>query len=392
MTGLQKLSTQTLATGAALAGGLALITFATGADQPQRTQDYGFVLTNMGMTFYRGDEKVDCPQGRSHSLREAFLATQPPAEQARLLKPENSVELERRYKQDYVFGPGGRDICTSPAYFDTPDRETLKVDQSKIGPGLDLDGAPDGAAGPTTCAHQQLTSPTGTTGVDNQFFRAVGCHTSWRGAEGGGKGDFMGDLHWNDNPTVVIVRDVQSWENDPHVEVVIGASPDRPTLDATQKIVAGASLAITDNPRYRTVLNGRIENGVLTTDPGDVILPYNWVGASGGEFLINHLRIRARLTPKGELEGEAGGYRPLDNAIATLETGGPGVASAAGIDCASVRKTLRVLADGDRDPKTGACASISEGLDFGAKPAFVFDKGVLVGAPGGGGSVREAQR
>lgn len=376
----------------AAGGGLLLLAFATGAGQPQHNPDYGFVLTNMGMTFYRGDEKVDCPQGRSHSLREAFLATQPPAERERLLKPENSVELESKYKQDYVFGPGGRDICTSPAYFDTADRETLKIDQSKIGTGLDLDGAPAGATAPGTCAHENLTSPTGETGIDNQFFRAVGCHTSWRGAESGGKGDFTGDLHWNDNPTVLIVRDVQSWENDPHVEVVIGASPDRPTLDATQKIVSGGSLAITDDPRHRVVLQGRIENGVLTTEPGDLTLPYNWVGASGGEFLLRHMRIRARMTSNGALEGTAGGYRPLDNAIATLEVGGPGVASAAGVDCAAVRKTLRIMADGDRDPKTGACTSISEGLDFAAKPAFVFDKGVLVGAPGGAGESRQAQR
>src|SRR5690348_9365210 len=84
---------QMLSTGAAVAGGLIMIAFATGAGQPQHNPDYGFILTNMGMTFYRGDEKIDCPEGRSHSLKEAYLATQTPAEQARLLKPENSVEL-----------------------------------------------------------------------------------------------------------------------------------------------------------------------------------------------------------------------------------------------------------------------------------------------------------
>lgn len=379
-----------LAKGGAAAGGLVLLTFATGAGQPQRNPDYGFVLTNLGMTFYRGDEKIDCPEGRSNSLRDAYLVTQTPAERARLVKPENSVELEKKYKQDYVFGPGGRDICTNAAFFDTPDRESQKTVQSKIGPGLDLDGAADGAAAQGACAHQSFTSPTGEKGVDNQFFRAIACNTFWRGASSG-VGDAAGDLHWNDNPTVVIVRDVQSWENDPHVEVVIGASPDRPTLDATQKIVDGGSLRITDNPRYRAVLNGRIENGVLTTEPGNIVLPYNWVGASGGEFLLNHARIRAKLTPEGELKGEAGGYRPLDNAIATLEVGGPGVASTAGVDCASVRKTMRILADGDADPKTGACTSVSQGLDFGAKPAFVFDEGRLIAAPGGG-AIRQAQR
>lgn len=381
---------QKLSKGGAAAGGLVVLALATGAGQPQHNPDYGFVLTKMGMIFYRGDEKIDCPEGRSHSLREAYLATQTPAEQARLLKPENSVEFEHKYKEGYVFGPGGRDICTNAAFFDTPDRELQKAVQSKIGPGMDLDGATDGAPAPGTCAHQSFTSPTGETGVDNQFFRAIACNTFWRGAATG-VGDAAGDLRWNENPVVVVVRDVQSWENDPHVEVVISASPDRPTLDATQKVIDGASLSMTAKARYRTVMNGRIVNGVLTTDPTDLVLPMNWVGASGGEFIFHHARIRARLNAAGELEGEAGGYRPLDNAIATLETGGPGVASTAGVDCASVRKTMRVLADGDPDPKTGACTSVSEALDFGAKPAFVFDQGVLVAAPGGG-AIRQARR
>lgn len=382
---------QMLAAGGAVAGGLAVLAFATGAGQPQRNPDYGFILTNMGMTFYRGDEKIDCPEGRSHSLKEAYLATQTPAEQARLLKPENSVEFERKYKEDYVFGPGGRDICTNAADFDTPGRETLKTTQSRIGPGLDLDGASDGATAPGTCAHRKFTSPTGEQGVDNQFYRAVACTTAWRGAASGGVGDFAGDLPWTDFPTVVIVRGVENWQNDPRVEVVVGASPDKPALDATQKIAGGGSFAITDKPRYRVRLTGRIENGVLTTDPGDLVLPRNWVGASGGELLINHFRMRVRLTATGDLSGEAGGYRPLDNAIAVLEVGGPGVASTAGVECAAVRKTLRILADGDPDPKTGACTSVSTGLSFAAKPAFVFDKGVLIAAPGGS-ATRQAQR
>jgi len=67
-----------------------------------------------------------------------------------------------------------------------------------------------------------------------------------------------------------------------------------------------------------------------------------------------------------------------------MHVGGPGVADTAGVECASVRKTLRLLADGDRDPKTGQCTSVSTGLDFQAKPAFIFDQGRLVAVPGGG--------
>ncbi|CAN7273605.1 hypothetical protein LJR225_001357 [Phenylobacterium sp. LjRoot225] len=374
----------------AAAGGLVLLAFSAGAGQPRQNPDYGFVLAKMGVVFYRGDEKIDCPEGRSPSLREAFLATQTPAEQARLLKAENAAELEHKYKEDYVYGPGGKDICTNSEAFDTPDRGLQKTVQSKIGPGLDLDrAASDDRPAPGACAHKSFTSPTGEAGVDNQYFRAIACNTFWRGAATG-VGDGAGELYWTSDPVVVVVRGVDSWENDPQVEVLIAASPDKPPVDTTQAITDGGSLNVTSNPRYRIVLTGRIENGVLTTDPANLVLPRSWVGASGGEFILNHARLRVRLTPQGELVGDAGGYRPIDNALAVMHVGGPGVASTAGVDCASVRKTLRVLADGDPDPKTGACTSVSTGLDFAAKPAFVFDKGVLVGAPRG--PIQQAQR
>jgi hypothetical protein len=371
------------------AGGLVLLLSAA-ASPPQDGGDYGFVLAKLTPAFYRGDEKIDCPQGRSPTLREAFLATQPPAERERLLKPENSVELERRYKTDFVFGPGGRDICTSPADFDTPDRPLQKTAMGPIAPGMDLDGATDDQSpAPGTCAHKSFRSSSGEPGVDNQYYRAIACNTFWRGAVSGGRGDGLGESPLLNGAAVLIVRGVHSWENDPHVQVIIAATSDKPPTDVRQQIIDGGSLSMTGDKRWRTVLDGRIENGVLYTAPADLHLPDNWVGASAGEFIFKHARLRVKLQPNGDLEGEAGGYRPIDNVIGSLEVGGPGVASTAGVDCASVRKTLRTLADGDPDAKTGACTSVSMALDFQAKPAFVFDQGVLAGAPG---PRRQAQR
>jgi hypothetical protein len=381
-----------LSSAAAAAGGLAVLVMTSGASGPsETTSSYGFVLSTLAAAFYRGDEKVDCPEGRSPSLRDAYLSTQTPAERERLLKPANAEELERRYKVDYVFGPKGKDICTAAAEFDTPDRPVQKLMQSRIGPGLDLDGAAsDDRPTPGTCAHKSFVNPAGETGVDNQYFRAIACNTFWRGALSGGRGDAAGETPLRNVTVVMVVRGVHSWANDPHVEVVIAASPDKAPTDVRQQILDGGSLAMNDNPRYRTVLDGRIENGVLTTQPADLILPNNWVGASGGEYILKRMRIRARLQPNGELTGDAGGYRPIDNAMGTLEVGGPGVASVAGVDCASLRKTLRLLADGDPDPKTGACTTVSMGLDLAAKPAYVFDHGKLAGDLGPAPSQRAA--
>lgn len=349
---------------------------------PARAQVHGFLLNQLDMAFYRGDEKIDCPEGRSPTVRESFLATQSPAERKRLQLPENSVEFEKKYKVDYVFDKDGRDICTDADLFDTPDRATQKLVQSKIAPGMDLDRAPANGVTDQTCAHDSFTSPEGEQGVDNQLFRAVACNTFWRGGESG-VGDVLGGggVAWVANPTIVLVRDVQSWQDDPEVVVEIAPAADKPIADAKQMLTEDASLSISDDPRYRMRARGKIEKGVLTTEPRDMVVPFNWNVKSGGEFIVRHMQLRVRLAPDGQLVGKAGGYRPIDNALGVLHVGGPGVASAAGVECASVRKTLRLLADGDPDPKTKQCTTVSTGMAFNAKPAFVFEKGVLLNPP-----------
>lgn len=73
----------------------------------------------------------------------------------------------------------------------------------------------------------------------------------------------------------MLVRGVQSWQNDPQVEVLIAVSPDKPPVDSAQKIVGGGSLTMTEHSRHRTVMKGRILDGVLTTEPANLVLPRN---------------------------------------------------------------------------------------------------------------------
>ncbi|MFC4595739.1 hypothetical protein ACFO3E_16385 [Sphingobium tyrosinilyticum] len=356
---------------AGLFAGCALLAVAT----PAAARTYGFALSELTTAFYRGSEKVDCPEGRSPTTRDAFLLTQPPAERARLLKPEHAEELEKKYKIDYVFGPEGKDICTDADFFDTPDRPPQKLNKSKVAYGFDLDGATPGKTAPGTCSHDSFVSPSGEKGIDNQLFRVIGCNTFWRGAE---NAQHQPEHNWVENPTVVLVSGVDNWQDDPEVEVLIAPAADRLTLDVKQQITPGASLTLSDSGKGRTIMKGQIKGGLLTTDPRDLVIPYNWLGSTGGELILRHFRLRVTRTPEGLLKGEAGGYRPIDNAIAVPRIGGPGVANTAGLECASVRRALRLMADGDRDPQTGQCTSLSSSLNFAATPAFIFEKGVLL--------------
>ena len=68
-----------------------------------------------------------------------------------------------------------------------------------------------------------------------------------------------------------------------------------------------------------------------------------------------------------------GGYVPFTVFMIHQIFGGAANVTNAGIDCASEYDTIKAMADGDRDPKTGQCNRISTAMVVGAVPAFVFD-------------------
>ena len=75
------------------------------------------------------------------------------------------------------------------------------------------------------------------------------------------------------------------------------------------------------------------------------------------------------------MQGIAAGYQPLENIYGSTRQSGYALAAAVGVDCASIYKTLKSLADGDRDPQTGQCASLSTAFEVAAAPAYLFKTG-----------------
>jgi hypothetical protein len=180
---------------------------------------------------------------------------------------------------------------------------------------------------------------------------------------------------------VLLLRGVDSLVNDPDVEVIYGNTPDRPVIDSKGKFVWNASYTIsTKMPRERNVLHGKIVNGVLTTDPVLIKLSQVW-GQGGGRDLrgirskwtFNKGRIGIALQPDGTIKGLVAGYQPLNEFVDSTSMGGIGSLLVAGIDCAGKWNTPKKLADGDRDPKSGQCTTISSAMELRAVPAFVND-------------------
>lgn len=347
----------------------------------------GFLVDQFGM---RGVQDKDaCPDGGTMTLREAYLANLPPAERARLSLKENEAELVRRW-QAQVYAPDGSNMCSQPDRFERPQQPTVK---GRYAWGFDLDGGnnPDG------CVHEEFQTPTGETGIDNQEYRVLGCggrppagtpvaaqsaadaEAAARQSEGArGMNQFMASGEWTQ---VILLRGVDSLENDPQVEVIYGNTADPPPADAKGRFLPGASFTISDKgARHRNVLKGKIVDGVLTTEPADVQLAQTWgqggvreIRGARWKYTFMRARLRLEFQPDGSIRGMIGGYRPTIELISAPTLGGAGSATTAGIDCAATIQAANRLADGMRDPRTGKCTAVSSAYRIGGIPAFVND-------------------
>jgi hypothetical protein len=336
--------------------------------------EMGFVVSRFTQPMVQEPEA--CPTGPSPKLRDVYLESVSPEERMRLLLKENEPELTKRW-QAQIFGPNGTNICSHPDAFSRPLHRTV---QSPRAIGLDLDRGAESKS----CAQPEFVSPDGETGIDNQEYRAMGCTAEWRGVNGSGGEQEVGmrQFHVSGEWTqVILLRGVDSFERDDQVEVVYANTPDRPMVDSKGNFLTGASFSVSDKaPRNRNVLIGRIDKGVLTTLPSDIVLTQTWGQGGARDIRGNRTkwdyrlgRLRLVFQPDGSLAGLLGGYRPVFDVIQSPAIGGAGSAIVAGIDCASLLATLRKYADGVPDKKTGQCTAVSSAMKIVAVPAFVND-------------------
>ena len=328
----------------------------------------GFLITRSAQAFTYDAMEIDCPLGFELTTEEGFLATLTPAERERLLRPENAKEYGYRWREEYITGPGGENVCNNPKSFLTdPRHPAYRGVQSTVAYGLNLDGTTDGGATSNSCTHKKFEGLSGEAAVDNQLFRALGCSKSWRLQPDSGGRYFDSYL--------IEVRGLDDLRNDDHVEVGIYSTEDVSMRSQTGAHLPNQSFRVTPNPRWVTETQGRIVDGVLTTDVIDVMylrwqIPLTGAFGQASEFEFHDVRFHVSLRPDGTVTGILGGYRPIDN-IATRYRCCKSAATAGNNDCASEHKTLVALADGYPDPDTGLCTMISSAQNVEGIPAFV---------------------
>jgi hypothetical protein len=361
----------------------------------------GFIVYGIGNAYARpGQINAMCPNGRSLGYRKIFQQT--PEGQRR--EGESAADYETRMNAgaSKLATVNGQNLCSHPELGPAdPNYRTMDA-TNVIAFGIDLDGQDsrrNGRPAPETCAHDDFAGANGVRGIDNQMLRVLGCDGA---GEQYAAPDESGELPRGENGVsetmlqgswgiLISLRGVDNLQNDDSVEVGIYASADPIQLSPTKEPLLHASYAPDPDPHFRGQTHGRIVNGVLTTEPVNV--RFHWLVAGMHlERPLDHARIQAKFNVSGGLEGYLAGYTPVE-AMYNLNYGFRNAKDDAGQlvppartetlavlgndvmgrTCHGAYAALNRLADGDRDPHTGRCTSISTQYWIRAVPAFVID-------------------
>ncbi len=357
----------------------------------------GFVVHEWGSAKARGFSA--CPEGRSLGYRQIFEQT--PEGRKREGEGDKAYAVRAGAGGVKLAHFEGKNLCAHPELASDPHFKTMD-DRAVISYGIDLDGKhsrQEDSGAPGSCAHNDFAGIDGVTGIDNQYLRLTGCSGNpsteesfsaegWLPPQQEALENTMLEGGWG---VLIEIKGIDDYDNDDSVEVGIYANADPIVMSARREPIPYATYAADQDARFRATTRGKIVDGVLTTEPVNV--RFHWLVAGLHlERPINHARLQARIDDEGVMEGYLAGYTPVDALYdlqygfrsATNDKGEPAnpemlvnlatlAASAMNRTCNGAYEAMYRLADGDPDPETGRCTSLSTQYFFRATPAFVVD-------------------
>ncbi|WP_167854949.1 hypothetical protein [Mangrovimicrobium sediminis] len=340
----------------------------------------GFVVADLEYALAEDAEITGaCPDGMSLNLAEIYART--PAGQRRDGESETAYGDRLKAAAGQLgTAPDGRNLCMYPeiaapdTHFRTVERDDIPV------PGIDLDGA---------VSTGDFIAPDGAAGVDNQFYRVVGCARSFQSS--GLSNEFTIEMLSGAWAILIDLSGVDDIRNDDAVTVGLYASADPIDVNANRKALAYATYAMDQDPRFRATASGRIRDGVLTTEPVDVRF-HTVVNSLRLERPLDAARLQATLAEDGTLSGYLAGFTPVEELYdyqfgyrngrggdgelapeARRAGTANGAAFVLGHTCHGVYQALQRHADAEPDPVTGHYTAISTQYRFEAIPAFLVD-------------------
>ncbi|MGI9294018.1 MAG: hypothetical protein ACR2PS_08550 [Pseudomonadales bacterium] len=351
----------------------------------------GFVVSHIEYALGEDAENSGaCPEGMTVGYSDPGAAFHNlPA----LRRQESEAEDKhvRRVFRAAFSGEETKNYCLNPELGSS--RSTFRTVSGKnlAAEGIDLDGVhSESEDKPTTgtCRHDDFLGEDGQRGVDNQFFRVVGCSKSFQST--GLSNTYSIEMLTGAWGILIALNGVDDLHNDDYVEVGIHANADPIRLSPNREALQYATYAIDQDPRFRATTVGRIKDGVLTTDPVDVRF-HKITNGMGMERPLIDASLHVSVSQEGILEGYLAGFTPVEDmydlqygfrkgmqggdlAPLRLRAGSAiGQAHVLGHTCDGAYYALYQHADGSFDSEMGQCTSISTQYRIKAIPAFVVD-------------------
>ncbi len=339
----------------------------------------GFVVSDIRYALSDDAEETGaCPAGMSLTVAEALAQT--PEGKRRPGESENDYNRRLWWSANQMMKlENGSDLCMNPE-MGSPDPHFRGVDNlNSPVDGFNVDGQVDG---------NDFSDRSGEPGVDNQFYRAVGCTKAFQSS--GQANGFVVEMLTGSWGVLITLEGVDDLYNDEDVTVGMYANADPIYLSAQRDPLPYSTYAMHQDNAYRAQAKGVIKEGVLITEPVDVRFE-NVTNSMITERYLRDAVLKATLSEDGTLKGYLGGFAPVESLYdqtfgfrnATLDGGKPaplrlrsrtasGKAMSLGYSCHGMYHGLYEYADAHPD-ENGRFTSISMQYELEAIPAFVVD-------------------
>lgn len=312
------------------------------------------------------DPGTDCPKGTNPELDwvEVLVKAGYTREEAEWLRnPANPTRNPVHGQNQMAFrGKGRANIYIHPETY--PDPGLVGV-SGNIAEGINLDG--DKKTG--------FNSPTGEKGIDNTFYKTLGCWKTYRGPERLSSGaQTFNDSMRNGSWTMVIVvhGDGEDPMNDKHVKVGFYMSDDKMVKGGDNNVARDYTFRISPNAKYEGIFPARTEKGwIISSKSVDKVMLRDPSYTRDLELL--QAQIKLQMKEDGSLKGYVGGYRPWRPVYdGWVNARGPVIEALTWVELPAVYYALK--RDADYGPKSahGEKTHISYALRVDAIPAFVM--------------------
>jgi hypothetical protein len=310
------------------------------------------------------DPGTDCPKGTNPEIdwiRVMMDAGYTREEAEWLRNPANPTRSPVHGQNQMAFrGKDRANVYVNPT--STSDPGLVEV-SGTIAEGIDLDDN----------AKTGFTSPTGEKGIDNTFYKTLGCWKTYRGPERLSSGALQfNDGMRNGSWTTVIVVHGKGTDplNDKHVDVGFYLSSDKMVKDGNGGISHDYTFRIKPDKKYEALFQARMVDGkIVSTKPSNSVMLRDPGYTQDLELL--HAKISLQMKPDGSLRGYVGGYRPWEPVYrGWVNARGPVIEALTWVQLPSIYYALKRNADYSPSGH-GEKTHISYAMRVDALPAFV---------------------